>query len=448
MHRICTAAGTVVMVFLIAGCGSNKHLPATLKAQSFAPTANATPTMGAAASPATEPAKNSRAVANDDSQVSALIPTTRPATRPVVGASSGTYMYIGTVVAEVNGQPIYADKILSKIDAELSVKAPLLEPREFRLAAESAIRKQIEYDKNLELQYAAAQRNTTDEEQQRAKALAGMWRQREIIKAGGSEAVARRLSLDKDGIDFDEKVKEQYQTYMILIYFQGRLDPLVQVSGDDMRRFYDQNVAAMFTEKAGVKFRAIYVSAKQKGGRDAALKTAEEIIQRAKRGEDFGKMAFDQNDDPTRQGNHGWWIASKAKKEDVEIIEPSWIAKGDLKLEQVEKAAYALEVGEISAPVDVGDGFYILKLEQKQNGHVRPFDEPDVQFEIHRRLKAEQLNALRQKEFARLNEQSVVREDKEKIQTTVDMAMQKYFAWSRANGLTRANPEPVNGTSR
>jgi len=197
-----------------------------------------------------------------------------------------------------------------------------------------------------------------------------------------------------------------------------------------------------------VKFRAIYVSAKQKGGRDAALIATEDILKRAKRGEDFANMATDQNDDPIRRDNQGWWLTEKVKKGDVEIKEPSWIQKGSLKLEQVEKAAYAMEVGEISAPVDVGDGFYILKLEQKQNGHVRPFDEPDVQFEIHRRLKAEQLNALRQKEFARLNEQSVVREDKEKIQTTVDMAMQKYFAWSRANGLTRANPEPVNGTSR
>ncbi len=416
MRRNCIAAGTAVFVFLFAGCGSSSHLPATLKPQSFAPNASAraTSSTSSAASPATQPAKNSSAVAIDDSQVSALIPTTRPATRPVVGASTGTYMYIGTVVAEVN----------------------------------SAIRKQIEYDKNLELQYAAAQRNTTDEELQRAKYLAGIWRQREITKAGGSEAVARRLSLDKDGIDFDEKVKEQFQTYMILIYFQGRLEPLVQVSGDDMRRFYDQNVGEMFTEKAGVKFRAIYVSAKQRGGRDAALKIAEDILQRARRGDDFVKLAREENNDPIRRDNDGWWIATKVKKDDVELVEPHWVEKGSLRLEQVEKAAYALEVGEISQPVDVGEGFYILKLEQKQNGRVRPFDEPDVQFEIHRRLKAEQVNALRQKEFARLNEQSVVREDKEKIQTTINMAMQKYFAWSRANGLTRANPEPVGGTSR
>src|SRR5207245_2312262 len=118
----------------------------------------------------------------------------------------------------------------------------------------------------------------------------------EIIKAGGSLAVARRMSLDKDGIEFEEKVKEQAQAYMVVIWFQGRLLPRVQISGDDMRRFYDQNVAELFTDKSGVRFRAIFVSAKQKGSRDAALKTAEEIVQRAKNGQDFAKMASDEND--------------------------------------------------------------------------------------------------------------------------------------------------------
>src|SRR5215208_4061681 len=200
MHRICIAGvSTVIFLSIIAGCGSNKHLPATLKSQSFVPTATAAPTQTSGGG-ASQAAKAPTSFASDDAQISAAIPSTRPSTRPAVGTSSGTFMYIGTVVAEVNGQPIFGDKILAKVDAELSAKAPLLEPREFRLAAESAIRKQIKYDEALEQEFAAAQRNTSEEEQQRAEALAAMWRQKEIIKAGGSVAVARRLSLDKDGI--------------------------------------------------------------------------------------------------------------------------------------------------------------------------------------------------------------------------------------------------------
>src|SRR2546423_256855 len=52
MHRnFIAAASIIVFLFLVAGCGSNRHLPATLKAQSFVPPGNAAPaqtTAGAA----------------------------------------------------------------------------------------------------------------------------------------------------------------------------------------------------------------------------------------------------------------------------------------------------------------------------------------------------------------------------------------------------------------
>src|SRR5947207_468678 len=144
---------------MTCNAAGSRHLPATLKPQSFAPNANARANPTAA--PATQPGKNSSAIASDDSPLSVLIPTTRPATRPTRGESSGTFMYIGTVVAEVNGQPIYADKILTKVDTELSAKAPILEPREFKLAAISAIDRQINYEIHLEIEFAGAQRNTT-----------------------------------------------------------------------------------------------------------------------------------------------------------------------------------------------------------------------------------------------------------------------------------------------
>src|SRR5947207_1971420 len=208
MHRNRIATASALLFSCIgAGCGSNSHLPATLKPQSFQPGANAAPTQPTQANggAANSAAKTQNVNTADDAQLSANIPTTRPSTRPAVGQSSGTFMYIGTVVAEVNGQPIYADKILAKIDTELSVKAPLLEPSEFRQAAMNAIEKQIKYEIALGQEYAAAQRNAGEEDRQRAEALTGIWRQKEIIKAGGSEAVARRLSLDRDGVDFDEK---------------------------------------------------------------------------------------------------------------------------------------------------------------------------------------------------------------------------------------------------
>lgn len=425
----------------MSGCGSSKHLPAAIKAQSFQPHAKG-PTVAAS------PAKNGSASDSPDNANIAFAPTTRPATRPAIGASSGTFMYIGTVVAQVNGQPIYADKILTKVDTELSAKAPILEPREFKIAATTAIARQIEYETRIELEFAAAQRNTTDEEQRRATDLAAAWRQREIIKAGGSEAVARRISLDRDGIDFDERVKEQYQAFMILIWFQNRLEPRVQISGDDLRRVYDQSVSEFFTDKAGVRFRAIKIGVKERGSVERALKDSERILERLKSGEDFDKVAAEKNDDHTF---NNWPMADVIDDDGIVIgKEPRFTEPGSWRLEQVEKAAFAMNVGEISpTPIDVGDGFYIIKLDGKRTGRVRPFEEPAVQLEIRRKIAAAQRAALREKEWARLRKQSVIHQDQGAVDKTVEMAMQKYYAWSRANGLTRADDSPVQrGTAR
>jgi parvulin-like peptidyl-prolyl isomerase len=437
-------------VFILAGCGSSKHLPAPLKPQAFQPKGKAAEPPTAAA-PIAKPHKDDATAAIDplDPQNYDLSPTaSAPTTRPVLGLSSGSFMHIGAVVAEVNGQPIYADKILAKVDAELSAKAPLLEPREFRLAAESALKRQLEHDIALEREFAAAQRNTTAEEQQRATLLATAWRQREIIKAGGSLAVARRISLERDGIDFEERVKEQYQAYMILIYIHGRVEPRVQVSGDDMRRFYDQNIEH-FTDKAGVRFRAIRIGAKEMGSREYALKEVESIIARAKRGDDFAKLCVEKNHDPVRLANEGWWMTDEVVGETTKTRVPRWIERGTLKLEQIEKAAFELEVGEVTQnPIDTGDAFWIVKLEQKQKGRVRPFEDPDVQAEIRRQIGGAQRTALRMKEFNRLAKGSILRSDQKMFETTVDMAMQKYYAWSRANRLTRAGDPQQAPASR
>src|SRR5258707_579992 len=129
MHRNPIAVSLALALFVsLIGCGNSKHLPDAIKAQSFQPGAKGAPTQTVASG------RSGGADAADSSTI-AIAPATRPATRPAVGASSGTFMYIGTVIAEVNGQPIYANKILTKIDTELSAKAPILEPREFKIAA-------------------------------------------------------------------------------------------------------------------------------------------------------------------------------------------------------------------------------------------------------------------------------------------------------------------------
>jgi hypothetical protein len=446
MRRLLTSAALAALLASGAGCLFGKHAT-SLKSQAFLPS-QTQPAPAAAEAAAGAPApvsavQNSKPTA--DVAATQAVPAagnsapaaTQPA-QPPLGLSSGGYMIVGTVVAEANGEPIYADKVLGKIDVALRALARKYsqDPVQFRAEARLLINQKIMEDVTNQLEFAAAERNTTDEEKQIATIVTTQYRQKEITKAGGSLAVARARSLE-DGQDFDDRMNDEYQRNLIRLYYAKKVFPKVQVSADDMRRYYDMNRDRLYTERSEARFRVIRIGFNETGSKEEAFAKMQRVYKRAKAGENFGDLAEAQNDNRLWARQRGYIDVKRDEKGQMlkdEKGEPVGVILGRgslLRLEKLEKAVFAVNVGEVTDIVDTDEGYYIAKVEAKTNGRVRPFEEEAVQAEIRDALEREQRNALRIKEQKKLWDASVTRVDDKMIDVAVEMAMQKFAVWAR-----------------
>jgi peptidyl-prolyl cis-trans isomerase C len=110
--------------------------------------------------------------------------------------------------------------------------------------------------------------------------------------------------------------------------------------------------------------------------KDEARKKTEGLLERARKGEDFAKLATENSDDQGSKDKGG---------------EYDFFGHGKM-VPEFEKAAFALKPGEISDLVETEFGFHIIKLEERRTGAAPGTDEK-VKQQIIEKLKQEKLEA-------------------------------------------------------
>ena len=141
------------------------------------------------------------------------------------------------------------------------------------------------------------------------------------------------------------------------------------VSDAELERYYQENENRLtFPEQ--VRVRHILLTWKPLGTQDdraAIRKQMEPILERARAGEDFAALVAEFSED----------FATKDSGGDTGLFH-----RGEM-TPAFEEAAFALEPGEISDPVETGYGVHILKLEERLEPRLVPLDEVREQLRDH-----------------------------------------------------------------
>jgi len=157
-------------------------------------------------------------------------------------------------------------------------------------------------------------------------------------------AAGKTDGLDKTD-DFPDRVKYHERRALRDVYFDVKIYDAVTEA--DAKKVYEEKIGQAKPEQE-VHARHILVETEAE---------AEEVAERLKKGEDFAALANDKSKDPgTEGGDLGFFTRGR-------MVKP------------FEDAAFALDVGEVSEPVETPFGWHIIKVEEKRDQPLPTFDQ-------------------------------------------------------------------------
>jgi peptidyl-prolyl cis-trans isomerase D len=163
----------------------------------------------------------------------------------------------------------------------------------------------------------------------------------------------------------------------------SKVEAEAQLTPDDLRGYYEQH-REEYRVPEQVKVSHIWIKMPLPGADGKvddkavaeAQHRADDLLKQLKGGAKFEDVAKKYSEDPG-SANVGGSLG--------------WIGKGQM-TQEFEKAAFSLPKGQISDVVKSLDGFHILRVDDKQEAHVKPLDEVKGQIEpILKRQKAQDL---------------------------------------------------------
>jgi len=190
--------------------------------------------------------------------------------------------------------------------------------------------------------------------------------------------VMRELILQqasKDGVDkskeVEEKLAELKKRIIVDTYLKKKVEEQSKLSDEELKKFYEQNQDKF---KAGEQIRASHILVKSE-------QEAQILLDQLKKGGNFEELAKSKSVD-----------SSAAKGGDL-----GWFGKGNM-VPVFEKAAFALQEGQLSGIVKSDFGYHIIKLTGKRPAGLQPFDE------VKDQIKAAIMPQKQQQVFMQLKE--------------------------------------------
>lgn len=181
------------------------------------------------------------------------------------------------------------------------------------------------------------------------------------VDVGDDEVQRAALELKRQGEKIDESNpddKKNIREQLLLMRVVDReVRSGVMVTESEIQRYYESH-QTRFLMPDEYRISQILILPKSRETTEDARERAAAVHASLKQGADFAELALKHSDGPeaTKGGNIGF------------------VRQGEL-LPQIERALSTLDLGQMTEPIETGDGWHIIKLDEKRLPQYRPFAE-------------------------------------------------------------------------
>ena len=269
-------------------------------------------------------------------------------------ASAAEITVIEEIIAKVNGE------IITRGDIERTRKQMEATMREQGATGERLQQAMAEADKNLLreridqlLLQSKAKDLNLNVDSEVAKQLADIQRKSGITDPDKFQQFVR----DQTGMSYEDYKNDRKNELLTNRVIRQEVASKITIKREEAQKYYDTHQDE-FKREERIFLREILVATPPGADTAQALKKAKDLANRGTKGEKFDELARNNSDSPSAQQDG-----------DIGAYE-----KGKLRPE-IEKTVWDQPRGYVTDPINVGNGFLILKVEEHQKAGLAGFEE-------------------------------------------------------------------------
>jgi parvulin-like peptidyl-prolyl isomerase len=269
-------------------------------------------------------------------------------------ASAAEITVVEEIVAKVNGE------IITRGDIERTRKQMEATMREQGATGQRLTEAMAEADKNilreridqLLLQSKGKELNLNVDSEV-AKQLADIQRKSGITDPDKFQQFVR----DQTGMSYEDYKNDRKNDLLTNRVIRQEVASKITIKHEEAQQYYDGHQDE-FKREERVYLRELLVATPPGADSAQALKKAKDLADRGKKGEKFDELARSNSDSPSAQqdGDIGFYEKGKLRPE-------------------IEKTVWDQPRGYVTDPINVGNGFLILKVEEHQKAGLASLDE-------------------------------------------------------------------------